>query len=188
MLEAMNSELQPVLAQGLDALVWAEPHQASVRIALLSTGVLFMTGLLTGLWKYLAIAQSPQARAPYYVDIAHRASLLYAFAALLMAAMAALSPWSPCLTWLATTGPIVFFFAAVFTYLIHGWLNDTRNQLAKPHRLGRFMLPGWAIHSFMGMLALVSLPGSSIECYKNAYLACYRQHFNAISAIGFGAV
>ena len=74
---------------GLDALAWAAPHQSSVRIALLSAGVLFMTGLLTGLWKYLAIARSPQARAPYYVDIAHRASLLYAFAALLMAAMAA---------------------------------------------------------------------------------------------------
>lgn len=162
MLANVNMHLQPILTPGVDALAWAAPHQSSVRIALLSAGVLFMTGLLTGLWKYLAIAKSPQARAPYYVDIAHRASLLYAFAALLMAAMAALSPWSVCVTWLATTGPIVFFFAAVFTYLIHGWLNDTRNQLARPHRLGRFTLPGWLLHGFMGVLALVEIVGAGV--------------------------
>lgn len=134
----------------------------AVIAALWSAGLLFMTGLLTGLWKYLAIAVSPQSRAPYYVDIAHRSALLYAFAALLMAVMAGLSPWSARLTWWATVGPLAFFFAAVFTYLLHGWLNDTRNQLAPPYRLARWSLPGWMLHGFMGALALVEIAGAGV--------------------------
>lgn len=170
MLTPLSADLSVNISRGLEALSWAAPHQSSVRIALISAGALFMTGLLTGLWKYLAIAQSPQARAPYYVDIAHRASLMYAFSAILMAAMATLSPWSVMLTWWATVGPIVFFFAAVFTYLVHGWLNDTRNQLAKPHRLGQLTLPGWMIHGFMGALAIVEIVGAGVLvaglCYR----------------------
>ena len=114
-----------------------ERHADAVGLALMAAAALMMTGLLTGLWKYLAIATSPQARAPYYVDIAHRTSLMYAFSSLLLAVMAGLSPWSPVLVWWCVAGPLLFFFAAVFTYLLHGWLNDTRNQLARPHVLGR---------------------------------------------------
>ncbi len=139
-----------------------ELHQLSVSVALMTAAGFLMTGLLTGLWKYLAIALSPQARAPYYVDVAHRTSLMYAFSSLLVAVMAGLSPWSPGLTWWATVGPLLFFAAAVFTYLIHGWLNDTRNQLARPHVLGRFHLPGWMIHGFMGALALVEIAGIGV--------------------------
>lgn len=148
-----------------DLLLWTDGlvrHHAAVALALCFAGGLFMTGLLTGLWKYLAIARSEQARAPYYVDIAHRSSLLYAFASLLMAVFAGLSPWSQALTWWATAGPLVFFAAAVGTYLVHGWLNDTRNQLAKPYRLGRGHLPGWMIHGFMGVLAVVEIVGAAV--------------------------
>lgn len=139
-----------------------ELQHVSVSVALMAAAAFLMTGLLTGLWKYLAIATSPQARAPYYVDIAHRASLLYAFAALLLAVMAGLSPWSPGLTWWATVAPLVFFAAAIFGYLVHGWLNDTRNQLARPHVLGRFHLPGWAIHGFMAALVIAEIGGAGV--------------------------
>ena len=136
-----------------------EHQSAAVALALMAAAALMMTGLLTGLWKYLAIATSPQARAPYYVDIAHRTSLMYAFSAMLLAVMAGLSPWTTSLTWWCTAGPLLFFFSAVFTYLVHGWLNDTRNQLARPHVLGRWHLPGWMIHGFMGALAVVEIGG-----------------------------
>lgn len=139
-----------------------ELQQLSVSVALMAAAGFLMTGLLTGLWKYLAIATSPQARAPYYVDIAHRSSLLYAFASLLVGVLAGLSPWSVTLTWWATVFPLVFFAAAVFAYLVHGWLNDTRNQLARPHVLGRFHLPGWMIHGFMGALAIAEIGGVAV--------------------------
>lgn len=139
-----------------------ETQRAAVALALLAASALLMTGLLTGLWKYLAIARSAQARAPRYVDIAHVSSLMYAFASLLVAVMAGLSPWPAALTWWATAGPLLFFFAAVFTYLLHGWLDDTRNQLARPYVLGRRHLPGWMIHGFMAALAVVEIAGVGV--------------------------
>lgn len=145
-----------------DWLASFEVQHEAVALALMAASLLMMTGLLTGLWKYLAMARSPQARAPYYVDIAHRTSLMYAYSALLLAVMAGLSPWTAALTWWAVAGPLLFFFAAVSTYLIHGWLNDTRNQLARPHVLGRFHLPGWMIHGFMTALALVEIGGIGV--------------------------
>lgn len=140
----------------------AELHHQAVSLALLAAGGLFMTGLLTGLWKYAAMARSPQARAPHYVDVAHRTSLFYAFASLLVAVLAALSPWSVAVTWWSVAGPLVFFVAAVGTYLVHGWLNDTRNQLARPYVLGRFHLPGWVIHGFMAALSVVEIAGIGV--------------------------
>ena len=59
-----------------------------VRVALAGSGIFLMAGLLTGVWKYAKIAQSPSATAPVYVDIAHRAALMYAFASLVIAALA----------------------------------------------------------------------------------------------------
>ena len=56
------------------------------KICLSAAFVFFMTGLLTGIWKYWHIANSEDASSPVYVDIAHRSSLLYSFAALLLAA------------------------------------------------------------------------------------------------------
>lgn len=155
----MSAEHFPIIAQ---LLAQAEIQLASVSLALLAASGLLMTGLLTGLWKYLAMAKSPQARAPHYVDIAHRSSLMYAYTALLVGFMAALSPFSPTITWWATAGPLFFFASAVVTYLIHGWLNDTRNQLAKPYVLGKRHLPGVLIHGFMGVLALVEIAGVAV--------------------------
>jgi hypothetical protein len=140
----------------------AEVQISSVSLALIAATGLLMTGLLTGLWKYLAIASSPHARAPHYVDIAHRSSLMYSYTAVLVAFMAALSPFSTTITWWATAGPLFFFASAVFTYLLHGWLNDTRNQLAKPYVLGKSHVPGVMIHGFMGMLAVVEIVGIAV--------------------------
>src|SRR3546814_17685469 len=65
----------------------------AARLALVAAGLFFMSGLLTGVWKYAHIAQRAAARAPAYVDISHRASLMYAFAALLIAQFAQISAW-----------------------------------------------------------------------------------------------
>ena len=62
------------------------------KLALLACGVFFLNALVTGTWKYVQIRSSPIAQAHPYVDVAHRASLLYSFAALLLARFVELSP------------------------------------------------------------------------------------------------
>lgn len=127
---------------------------SAVALALVASGIFFLTGLLTGVWKYLAMARSEKAEAPYYVNIAHRSSLLYAFAAQLLAVFAALSAWSAAVNFWAVLFPVLFFGAAIFTYVVHGFLRDTDNQLARPHRLGPVTLPGILLHGFM--IALIA--------------------------------
>src|SRR5690606_2013962 len=109
---------------------------AAAKLALLTAGVFFLVGLLTGVWKYRAIRRRPDARAPVYVDIAHRSSLLYSFAALLLSRFAELSPYSSAVTVTATALPLAFFAFAITTYIVHGVLEDTDNQLARPFVLG----------------------------------------------------
>ncbi len=64
---------------------------AASTVALWSCGLFFLTGLLTGVWKYIQIRGSEKARAHYYVDVAYRASLMYAFACLVLERFASLS-------------------------------------------------------------------------------------------------
>src|SRR5690606_40265044 len=54
------------------------------KLCLSAAALFFITGLLTGVWKYACMARSPRAAAPRYVDIAHRSSLMYSFAAMLL--------------------------------------------------------------------------------------------------------
>ncbi len=131
----------------------------AVILAVLSAGVFFLSGLLTGVWKYLAIMRSENARAPYYVDIAHRTSLMYAFSALLLAVFAYLSAWADRVNFWATLASILFFGAAIVTYIVHGALHDTNNQLARPHKLGATTLPGIMIQGFMWALIVAEVGG-----------------------------
>lgn len=128
-------------------------------LCLFAAGSFFLTGLLTGLWKYLAMATSPEAVAPVYVDIAHRASLMYSFAAVLIREFVPYSTLGPALTLAAVAAPLLFFALAIAGYIVHGVLQDTDNQLRRPHRLGRATLPGVAIHGFMLALVVAEVGG-----------------------------
>jgi hypothetical protein len=103
----------------------------AARLALAASGVFLLSGLSTGVWKYRRIMTSPDHRAPIYVDIAHRAALLYSFAALVMMKLVEYSPYSNAVQLWATAVPIFFFAAAVASYVYHGFLEDTENQLAE---------------------------------------------------------
>ncbi|MFI8024743.1 hypothetical protein ACFMI7_13170, partial [Acinetobacter baumannii] len=48
----------------------------AVQLAIVFSGVFLWIGMLTGVWKYWQIRRSELSRAHYYVDIAHRSSLL----------------------------------------------------------------------------------------------------------------
>jgi len=131
-------------------------------LCLLAAGLYFMTGLLTGLWKYRHIATSDTASAPVYVDIAHRSSLMYAFSALLLREFVPYSPLDAAGTVWAVGLPLLFFGLAIGTYVLHSLLRDTDNQLRHPHRLGRATIPGVLIHGFMWALVAGEIGGFAV--------------------------
>ena len=134
----------------------------AATLCVTAAGLFLMAGLLTGLWKYLCMHGSDTAEAPYYVNIAHRAALMYAFAALVMAELAAGSAFSPRINLIAAAVPLVFFALAIALYALHGVLRDTDNQLRRPHRLGDRELPSWPITTFMVALAAGEIGGVGV--------------------------
>jgi hypothetical protein len=132
---------------------------------LLAAGVFFMSGLLTGVWKYTSIMGAESAQAPVYVDIAHRTSLMYAFAAILLREFVPYSPLGPTGTLWAVAVPILFFASAVAMYILHGILRDTDNQLRRPHVIGRGTVPGALIAAYMVALIVGEIGGFAILFY-----------------------
>lgn len=102
-----------------------------IRLTLLACGLFFLTALLTGTWKYLAMLSRPDHRAPFYVDTAHRAALLYSFACLVLVKFLELSPFPSPVNLIATGLPLLFFAAAIATYVRLGWANTTENQFTE---------------------------------------------------------
>ena len=133
-----------------------------VVLCIISAGIFLMTGLLTGVWKYRKIMTSETARAPYYVDIAHRSSLMYSFAALLLAVFAGLSRWPQWVNGLAASATLIFFAMAITSYVVHGLLRDTTNQLRQPFTLGPFQLPRVIISLAMWLLIVAEVAGTAV--------------------------
>lgn len=99
----------------------------AIKISLVASGLFLLAGLLSGILKYQRIMTSPTHRAPHYVDIAHRASLLYSFAALVIARLLENSPLSPGVQVLAATVPLAFFAVTIAGYAAYGLRNHTNN-------------------------------------------------------------
>jgi hypothetical protein len=106
---------------------------ASVGVRLAGTGaaVFLLVGLGTGVWKFRAMATRPDHRAPTYVDIAHRASLMYSFASLVLAHLAQASPFVPWVTTAAVGVPLVCFAGAIATYVALGRDGAVENQFTR---------------------------------------------------------
>jgi hypothetical protein len=101
-------------------------------VTILAAGLIFLLALILGIWKYRQMATSENHLAHPYVDIAHRAALLYSFATMLVAVFVELSAWP---TWVNLTAAMVlvfFFVAAIFEYIVHGMRRDTTNQFEHP--------------------------------------------------------
>ncbi len=125
-------------------------------IALLACGTFFMTALLAGVWKWRAMVTSEDHQAPFYVDTAHRAALLYSFACLVLAEFLRHSPFSEIINALAVSAPILFFGVAIATYLRLGWLDQTDNQFATPsptQHIGMVLLIAAEIGGFAVLFA-----------------------------------
>lgn len=102
------------------------------RLTLLAAGLLFLLALGLGVWKYRQMATTTDHLAHPYVDIAHRASLLYSFAALLIAAFVELSSWPTWVNLTAAAVVVFFFLVAIGSYILHGARRDTTNQFEHP--------------------------------------------------------
>lgn len=126
----------------------------SVKLSIIFSGIYLCVGMLTGVWKYAQISRSELARAHYYVDIAHRSSLLYAPATLILAVLAYCSVWSEYINLLFIITNLVFFSFSILSYVIHGVLKDTTNQFKEPHQLGRITLPKILLRIAMILLVI----------------------------------
>lgn len=138
---------------------------AAEAVAIVAAGIFFLNGLLTGVWKYLQMRRSPDAQAHPYVDIAHRSSLMYSFAALLLAYFAGLADLPPALLLGSVLLPLLFFAGAILSYMVHGALQDTDNQLRRPSVLGRGTLPAWVVPTAMWALVVAEIGGFVVLFY-----------------------
>ncbi|MCC7073696.1 MAG: hypothetical protein IT383_20465 [Deltaproteobacteria bacterium] len=135
------------------------------RLALLCCCLFFLVGLVTGVWKFVGTISSPEGRAHRYVDVLHRAALMYSFACLVMARLCALSPLGASLETAAVISLVVFFTLAQLTYGLHGVLKDTDNQLRAPFRLGAAALPRVVVVGFMVCLIVGEVGGFSVLAF-----------------------
>lgn len=103
----------------------------AVKLTLAASGVFLFVGLIGGILKYHGIMTSANHRAHPYIDIAHRASLLYSFAALVMAALLYFSPYSERVQLVITGVPLFFFAAAIARYYQLGLQGQVTNQFAE---------------------------------------------------------
>ncbi len=110
------------------------------RITLLAAGLIFLLALVLGVWKYRQIMVAEDHRAHPYVDIAHRAALLYSFATLLIAVFVELSAWPTWANLTAAAVVVVFFVGAILSYISHGLRRDTDNQFERPDRALRIAM------------------------------------------------
>jgi phosphatidylglycerophosphate synthase len=125
------------------------------KAVLLAAGLIFLEALLLGVWKYRQMAASPEGLAHPYVDVAHRAALLYSFATLLIATFVELSGWSTAVNLIAAFAVIAFFVGAISGYVYNGITRDTDNRFRDGDELA-------GQHPFMWALIVVEIGGFSV--------------------------
>lgn len=116
----------------------------ATAITLFAAGAIFLLALILGIWKYRQMAVNPDHLAHPYVDIAHRAALMYSFSTLLVAVFVQLSAWPMWVNLTAAMVLVFFFVVAIAAYIQHGFRQDTTNQ---------FEHPSAGLHA--GMVALI---------------------------------
>lgn len=127
----------------------------AVKISLLFSGLFLLNGMITGVWKYARIMSSPEHKAPVYVDIAHRASFLYSFAALVMAKLLEFSPFAAGWQIVIVVFPLAYFALAVLGYMKEGYLNRTENMFAERNFITTWFMYGLIIGEIGGLLMIV---------------------------------
>ncbi|MDF1762315.1 MAG: hypothetical protein P1U57_02800 [Oleibacter sp.] len=138
---------------------------AALSLSIISAGLFFLNGLITGVIKYRQIMASPKGEAHVYIDICHRTSLMYAFACVLIYQFVLISQLPDWLELTAVILLVVYFAAAVVSYFIHGVLQDTDNQLKQPHKMGNTHISSTLMSLFMWSLIVGEIGGFLILFY-----------------------
>jgi hypothetical protein len=123
-------------------------------LALLSAATFFLVALLLGVWKYRQMVASPDGLAHPYVDIAHRASLLYSFAAAMLAYFAEVSQLANGLELFAISLLVGYFALAIIGYIGHGYRRDTDNQVRDINTAGKVFLWSLVVAEIGGFLII----------------------------------
>lgn len=126
------------------------------KAVLLAAAAMFLWALLLGVLKYRQIVESEESAAHPYVDIAHRAALMYSFALLLVATFVELSGWGAVVNLVAAGALTFYFFAAVAGYMVHGVRRDTDNQFRDPIAGAHGFMLALIVAEIGGWLVLVA--------------------------------
>lgn len=129
---------------------------SDTKAILVAAAVMFLWALLLGVLKYRQIMSSESHSAHVYVDIGHRAALMYSFALLLVATFVQLSAWSTLVNLLAAGAMTFYFFAAVANYTWHGWRRDTENVFHDQIRGTQPFMAGLIVAEIGGWLVLMA--------------------------------
>lgn len=103
----------------------------AVKISLAAAGFYLLTGMLIGVIKYRRTMRSAEHRAPVYIDIAHRAALLYSFAALVVSKLLEHNAFTDAVLLPATLAVLTFFSLTILGYLLTGLKNETENLFSE---------------------------------------------------------
>lgn len=125
-------------------------------LALIASATFFLAGLVLGVWKFRGMVTSADGLAHPYIDTAHRAALMYAFATVMIAVFVQVSQLSAQLELFAVSLLVAYFAIAIMTYVVHGWKKDTDNQVRNM---------GAAANVFMWSLVAAEIGGFLIIFY-----------------------
>ena len=125
-------------------------------LALIASATFFLAGLVLGVWKFRGMITSADGLAHPYIDTAHRAALMYAFATVMIAVFVQVSQLSAQLELFAVSLLVAYFAIAIMTYVVHGWKKDTDNQVRNM---------GAAANVFMWSLVAAEIGGFLIIFY-----------------------
>ena len=123
---------------------------------LLVSGAFLLVGMLAGVWKWRQMMTRPSSQAHVYVDTAHRAALMYSFATLVLAALAAASQWPIWLEGVAAGAIVLFFVTAVARYCQLGWTEASKNQFSERNfmtTIGMYLLVAGEIGGLVILIA-----------------------------------
>ncbi|MBF6098717.1 hypothetical protein IU510_11570 [Nocardia cyriacigeorgica] len=114
--------------------------RTETAVVLFCAGSIFWSALVLGVWKWQAMASSPDGLAHPYVDIAHRSALLYSFATGLIAVFVEFSGWPAGVNLAAAAVIIALFLATLVNYVRLGIRGDTDNQMRHLRPQMRYVL------------------------------------------------
>ncbi|MEU3495196.1 hypothetical protein [Kitasatospora cineracea] len=129
-------------------------HQSTAWV-LLFAGVIFVWSLLLGVRKWQEMSTSSDGKAHPYIDIGHRAALLYSFATTMIAVFVQTSAWPEAVNFTAACAAVLMFVVAIANYTRLGLTRATVNQMHNPPKHYRAALAANIIGEIGGFLVLL---------------------------------